>query len=566
MKKKNFLIATIVLLTIAMVVYALPALNPPPVNQQLAVYDTSTNNFNESLCRNCHNTTFQNGVPTRHHELIYPDNKINPVTGIVYDCLDCHPATSSPDGYGILIDRNCIACHNGTAFYGIGSKVNITRPHHNTTLAQSRSCGNTTGCHGSVIDNYNDNHYVPGYNISIVTPDTSYKVYNSTSGRYWGGCEACHRGDITATPKINNNNDTHHNALVGVTLGLPSMSPTTGCTWCHISSSGDLSIRDCEDCHSVKTIHNIQYNYTATNGTKGYGHIGTNWDCKGCHAWYDAGAAPFQGVIIPSVSGVSPSVLLANGQSTVVTIAGTNLLQDPYPTTVTVDSNTITTTSITNSEIVATVPALSVGDHAIQVAKGDVVSGFSALTVAKQVTISSAKLTTDGVKTLTITGTGFGPQPANAQQYVTFVHAGKAYHSDSATSWTDTEIVVNPGPSAAVSDIVTVTIPTGSATAAITAGTVVSSITVTSPNGGENWKRGTTYPITWTSAGNPGDYVKIELLKGTSVSTIKSNVSNTGTHNWKISQSTGTNYKIRVTSKSNSLYTDTSDNNFQISR
>ncbi len=34
-------------------------------------------------------------------------------------------------------------------------------------------------------------------------------------------------------------------------------------------------------------------------------------------------------------------------------------------------------------------------------------------------------------------------------------------------------------------------------------------ITVTSPNGGETWQRGTSHTITWSYAGSPGSYVKI---------------------------------------------------------
>ena len=99
---------------------------------------------------------------------------------------------------------------------------------------------------------------------------------------------------------------------------------------------------------------------------------------------------------------------------------------------------------------------------------------------------------------------------------------------------------------------------------------VVPSITVSSPNGGVgvSYKRGTTQTIKWTNVGKAGSYVKIELLKGTSASTITSKVSNTGTYKWKISssQAVATNYKIRVTSTANSLYKDTSDNYFSITK
>ena len=89
-------------------------------------------------------------------------------------------------------------------------------------------------------------------------------------------------------------------------------------------------------------------------------------------------------------------------------------------------------------------------------------------------------------------------------------------------------------------------------------------ITLISPNGGETWKRGTVQTIRWTYTGNPGSIVKIELLKGVVVNRIIASFASTGTggngsYRWSIpaSQTTGTDYKIRITSTSNSAYTDT---------
>jgi hypothetical protein len=99
------------------------------------------------------------------------------------------------------------------------------------------------------------------------------------------------------------------------------------------------------------------------------------------------------------------------------------------------------------------------------------------------------------------------------------------------------------------------------------------SISLTSPNGAEDWKTGTTQTIRWSYTGNPGNYVKIELLKGEVVSrtiayrtSIGSNGS--GSYSWKIPpfQSKGSDYKIKITSFSHTSYTDTSDNNFKISK
>jgi hypothetical protein len=93
------------------------------------------------------------------------------------------------------------------------------------------------------------------------------------------------------------------------------------------------------------------------------------------------------------------------------------------------------------------------------------------------------------------------------------------------------------------------------------------SIIVTSPNGGQSWVTGTKHAITW-SVTNLTGYVKIELLKsGSPVRTIISSVAaGSGSYNWSIptSQSSGSDYRIRITSTSNSAVSDTSDTNFTI--
>jgi hypothetical protein len=61
------------------------------------------------------------------------------------------------------------------------------------------------------------------------------------------------------------------------------------------------------------------------------------------------------------------------------------------------------------------------------------------------------------------------------------------------------------------------------------------SITITSPNGGENWEAGSTHPITWTSTGRVKN-LKIEYStdNGTSWETIDSSAVNNGSHNWTV--------------------------------
>jgi hypothetical protein len=96
-------------------------------------------------------------------------------------------------------------------------------------------------------------------------------------------------------------------------------------------------------------------------------------------------------------------------------------------------------------------------------------------------------------------------------------------------------------------------------------------ITVTSPNGGETWQRGTTHTVTWSYTGSPGSTVNLVLVKaGTDVGTIVSGVSigsgGTGSFTWPISSSgtTGSDFQIRVQSTSQTTVRDVSSNYFAL--
>ncbi|MFC1795038.1 Ser-Thr-rich GPI-anchored membrane family protein, partial [Planctomycetota bacterium] len=76
-------------------------------------------------------------------------------------------------------------------------------------------------------------------------------------------------------------------------------------------------------------------------------------------------------------------------------------------------------------------------------------------------------------------------------------------------------------------------------------------ITVTSPNGGENWQRGTSQNIAWDSVGDVGSDVRIELYKGEALNLkIISSTANNGSYDWSIppDQAIDSDYMIKITS------------------
>ena len=90
-------------------------------------------------------------------------------------------------------------------------------------------------------------------------------------------------------------------------------------------------------------------------------------------------------------------------------------------------------------------------------------------------------------------------------------------------------------------------------------------ITVTSPNGGETWIKGTTQTITWTD--NISGNVKIRLFKSNSVAAIiAASTPSNGSFDWTVSTSLadGDNYKVEVRSLDNPTIRDRSDRNFTI--
>ena len=101
--------------------------------------------------------------------------------------------------------------------------------------------------------------------------------------------------------------------------------------------------------------------------------------------------------------------------------------------------------------------------------------------------------------------------------------------------------------------------------------TILNPINLTDPNGKVTVQPGVPRAITWSYTGNPGGYVKIDLLKkGKVYKTLAPRTTlgsgGNGSFNWSVSAKLlpGTDYRIRITAVVNKLYTDVGDSDFTI--
>ncbi|MCK4969789.1 MAG: hypothetical protein KAS77_04660, partial [Thermoplasmata archaeon] len=94
-------------------------------------------------------------------------------------------------------------------------------------------------------------------------------------------------------------------------------------------------------------------------------------------------------------------------------------------------------------------------------------------------------------------------------------------------------------------------------------------VTVTSPNGGEDWMKTKTYPITWTSQGNlfsTSLSIDYSIDNGTTWNSITSGTADTGTYKWTVpnSETSGALIKVTITDIDGVRSFDISDATFAI--
>ncbi|MDP3244619.1 MAG: hypothetical protein Q8M83_03080, partial [bacterium] len=94
---------------------------------------------------------------------------------------------------------------------------------------------------------------------------------------------------------------------------------------------------------------------------------------------------------------------------------------------------------------------------------------------------------------------------------------------------------------------------------------ILPKVTVTTPNGAEQWIVGATQSITWTSSNVANVKLEYTTNNGTSwIPVITSVPAGDGSYVWTIPNTPSTNCKVRISDVMNSLFADTSDNTFSI--
>jgi hypothetical protein len=411
----------------------------PPVNQDLGMRDVSFNALEEAECRVCH----VSGVLERHHGLYhsvvpslsiapYPQyNTVDPVTGQErYNCMSCHSDT-------FILERDCAVCHNKAS------------PHHQNALADAGDC---VACHGDLIDNMGDGHYIPTYAPSLVTPTRSMgdgMPLNSRANGS-GACNYCHNDDGLAPPTILDNHDLHH--------GINLYNFGARCGWCHdFGLPFDEQIRVCENCHGPDSLHNIQADspnpgnigvIVVGGEDAGYGHVGRDAgpgdsDCWGCHAFAMA-SAPGTGPIIPTVYG-SDSAVIGAGADTAVMLTGTSFTNVTEGVTYVSDAELtagdgssviLAPDTVDLGALVLTIPGdTAPGNYDLRVVKEDFASNPTVISIVPQVAITKAT----GNGRVTIVGKGFGGYAAGSGTTVTGTTSAGTVEA-TIVSWSDTRI------------------------------------------------------------------------------------------------------------------------------
>ncbi len=487
---------------------------PPPVNQKLGIPDSVYNNLDEQGCRNCHENPDIVPLPTnvnRHHlryglateegfcsinssQACVGDDQCNtnicsltgtscssdldcldveqcgetcvgdsiapyaPAADGTYECTTCHTVDSANGLFVIAAVRDCLQCH--VQIFGEASV------HHLTSKAQSKDC---QACHGDLVTNIDDGHYIPDSPPSMVTPAPSggEGVPFNNEGNGAGACNYCHStgtgelgsvlpGIVDQDPfiglfgpvEVYTNAETHHSTGLGT-------YDDRQCLWCHsIDNPGEAPIRRCEGCHGYESLHNIAVDsddpgtdFIPNTENPGWSHIGNNDDCWGCHGFGAASTAPYSGPTIPYIQSADKTQIYA-GTDTQITLDGKNF-QNTVDTTTWTSNVTLTavdgvsvefTPDVINAvSLIFTVPATTApGNYHVRAVKEDKQSNPYVISIIPDVAITYMKCDTKS-RLLTINGMNFREQYTGAEEHLNIEVDGTV---SAAGTWTDTQITV----------------------------------------------------------------------------------------------------------------------------
>jgi hypothetical protein len=428
---------------------------PPPVRQEIGIQDSLYNHLVEADCRFCHENPEQFpvldvSVPDRHHLLsdtIIPDPTDAPfgIPGNLYECLSCHEVDDSTGVIIFIVERDCLVCH-------IQDPSELT-VHHRTDLAQGTlpQGPDCQACHGDIVDNRDDGHFIPSFDPMPETPKRSGGTglpFNCRSDGA-GACNYCHDDGISPEGiPVESTMTTHHNTGFG--------ADAAKCDWCHdFALPFEAQIRICENCHGRDSLHNIQADSNGDNVIQPgielpfYGHIGNPDDCWGCHGYGPAAqTAPEAGPVVPIISSVSDSVLI-EGADTTVTLSGsaftnmdesTELSSDVVLTAPDSSSVTLIPDYISQDSITVTIPgSLAKGNYKLKTAKQNKHSNPRVISVIPDVVITDVTCRERRGR-LIIRGSGFGEKPEGTHDYINVQVNGE---TADIISWSDNRIKIS---------------------------------------------------------------------------------------------------------------------------
>jgi hypothetical protein len=276
-----------------------------------------------------------------------------------------------------------------------------------------------------------------------------------------GNCAYCHNAGsntVGIVMDVLDNHDTHHHTGV---YKYPEGGSNSGkCSWCHMAGYphtvyGEVPehIRWCENCHGYESLHNIQVDSDAAptgfilvgGENPGWGHVGNDDDCWGCHG-FTAASAPGAGPLTPYILGADALGITA-GADTVLTLSGatlTNLVgsyqwtSDVTMTGADGSAVTLTPDSVSSSEMAVTIPAATApGNYALRAVKGTYAASNPLVISVKPPVVIADSSCNKKKGVLSISGSGFGEKPAGTDDYINVQVGGQ---SVAVTSWSDTQI------------------------------------------------------------------------------------------------------------------------------